>query len=64
MTARELIKLLRKDGWFEKDQKGSHLQLEHTMRKGNGSRSYRGHTQRDIEFNFETGGIKMTATKF
>ena len=34
MTAGELIKLLKKDGWYEKDQKGSHLQLEHPEKKG------------------------------
>ena len=34
MTARELIRLLKKDGWYEKDQKGSHLQLVHPKKKG------------------------------
>ena len=34
MTARELIKMLKKDGWYEKDQKGSHLQLIHPKKKG------------------------------
>jgi predicted RNA binding protein YcfA (HicA-like mRNA interferase family) len=34
MTARELIRLLKKDGWLEKDQKGSHLQLIHPKKKG------------------------------
>ena len=34
MTARELIRLLKKDGWFEKDQKGSHLQLIKKKKKG------------------------------
>jgi predicted RNA binding protein YcfA (HicA-like mRNA interferase family) len=34
MTARELIRLLKKDGWFEKDRKGSHLQLVHPKKKG------------------------------
>ena len=34
MTARELIKVLKKDGWYEKNQKGSHLQLEHPNKKG------------------------------
>lgn len=34
MTARELIKVLKKDGWYEKDQKGSHLQLIHPKKKG------------------------------
>jgi len=34
MKVRELLKLLKKDGWVEKSQKGSHLQLEHTTKKG------------------------------
>jgi predicted RNA binding protein YcfA (HicA-like mRNA interferase family) len=34
MTSRELIKMLKKDGWYVKDQKGSHLQLEHPGKKG------------------------------
>lgn len=34
MKAREIIKLLKKDGWEEKTQKGSHLQLVHPTRKG------------------------------
>ena len=34
MTIRELLKLLRKDGWVRKEQKGSHLQLEHPIKKG------------------------------
>jgi predicted RNA binding protein YcfA (HicA-like mRNA interferase family) len=28
-----LLKLLKKDGWVENSQKGSHLQLEHAMKK-------------------------------
>ena len=27
MTAREILKILRKDGWYDVDQEGSHLQL-------------------------------------
>ena len=34
MTARELIRQLKKNGWYEKYQKGSHLQLEHPKKKG------------------------------
>jgi predicted RNA binding protein YcfA (HicA-like mRNA interferase family) len=34
MTARELIRALKQDGWYEKDQKGSHLQLVHSKKKG------------------------------
>jgi len=31
---KELLKTLKEDGWFEKNQKGSHLQLEHSIKKG------------------------------
>jgi len=34
MTVRQLLKILRQDGWIKKEQKGSHLQLEHPTKKG------------------------------
>lgn len=34
MKVKELIKLLKADGWQEKDQKGSHLQLIHATKAG------------------------------
>jgi len=34
MTAKEILKLLHKDGWREIGQKGSHLQLKHPVKKG------------------------------
>ena len=36
MTAREIIKMLRDDGWSEVESrtKGSHIQLKHTMKPG------------------------------
>lgn len=34
MTSKEVLKLLRQDGWYEKGQKGSHLQLIHSSKKG------------------------------
>jgi predicted RNA binding protein YcfA (HicA-like mRNA interferase family) len=34
MTVRQLLKILRQDGWIKKQQKGSHLQLEHPIKKG------------------------------
>lgn len=34
MTAKELIKILKADGWFEKNQRGSHLQLIHPTKTG------------------------------
>ncbi len=34
MTAKNLIKILKKDGWAEKAQRGSHLQLVHPTKPG------------------------------
>jgi len=34
MTAREILRILHKDGWYEADQEGSHLQLKHTTKPG------------------------------
>ncbi len=34
MTAKEILKILKKDGWVEKSQKGSHRQLVHPEKKG------------------------------
>ena len=34
MEVKELLKLLNQDGWQEKDQKGSHLQLIHPNKTG------------------------------
>ncbi|MEO5565004.1 MAG: type II toxin-antitoxin system HicA family toxin [Chitinophagaceae bacterium] len=33
MTARELLKKLRMDGWYDVKQKGSHLHLKHPIKK-------------------------------
>jgi predicted RNA binding protein YcfA (HicA-like mRNA interferase family) len=34
MTARDVLKILRQDGWYESDQDGSHLQLKHPTKPG------------------------------
>ncbi len=34
MTAKDLIRMLKADGWFEKNQRGSHLQLVHPTKSG------------------------------
>jgi len=34
MQVKDLLKLLKKDGWVEKTQKGSHLQLIHPTKTG------------------------------
>lgn len=34
MTAKEVIKLLKQDGWTEKSCRGSHMQFVHPTKKG------------------------------
>jgi len=34
MKSKELIRILKNDGWVEKEQKGSHLQLVYNVKKG------------------------------
>ncbi|WP_270599343.1 type II toxin-antitoxin system HicA family toxin [Faecalicoccus pleomorphus] len=34
ITAREMLKILKKDGWYIVSQEGSHIQLKHTTKKG------------------------------
>ncbi|MBM7616121.1 type II toxin-antitoxin system HicA family toxin [Alkaliphilus hydrothermalis] len=33
-ASKELLKLLFEDGWYEKAQKGSHVHLVHSIKKG------------------------------
>ncbi len=34
MTVREILKLLRKDGWYIINQEGSHISLKHPTKPG------------------------------
>ena len=34
MRAREILKMLKADGWFEVEQRGSHVQLKHPVKPG------------------------------
>jgi len=34
MKVKEILKVLKQDGWIVKEQKGSHLQLIHSAKKG------------------------------
>ena len=34
MTVREIMKILKKDGWFEIETNGSHIQLKHPTKRG------------------------------
>jgi predicted RNA binding protein YcfA (HicA-like mRNA interferase family) len=53
MKVRELLKVLKADGWYEATQKGSHLQLKHPAKPGKVTVPvHAGNTKRDTE----TGG--------
>ncbi|MEQ9087234.1 MAG: type II toxin-antitoxin system HicA family toxin [Alphaproteobacteria bacterium] len=45
MNSREIMKLLKADGWFEVDQIGSHKQFKHPAKKG---RVTVPHSKRDL----------------
>lgn len=34
MKPRDVIKILKDDGWYVREQKGSHIQLVHKIKKG------------------------------
>lgn len=34
MTVREILKVLHKDGWYDFNQEGSHVQLKHPTKPG------------------------------
>ena len=34
MTLKEMLKILRKDGWETADIRGSHMQMKHPVKKG------------------------------
>ncbi len=34
LTAREVLEILKEDGWYEVSRKGSHVQLKHPRKKG------------------------------
>ena len=34
MTDKDILKILKDDGWTEKSQRGSHLQLVHPYKRG------------------------------
>jgi predicted RNA binding protein YcfA (HicA-like mRNA interferase family) len=45
MDSREVVRALKRDGWYEVNQAGSHIQLKHPVKKG---RTTVPHPRRDI----------------
>ena len=66
MKSAEIIRILKKDGWYEYSQKGSHLQLKHPVKGGkvtvpmHGSKDIRDGTLH----NLETGRAKIEWLNF
>lgn len=65
MDSREVIKLLHEDGWFDVDQKSSHLQLKHPLKAG---RVTVPHPKRDLPLGTlrsieKQAGLKLRAGK-
>ena len=61
MTAREILKILHKDGWYEVDQDGSHLQLKHPTKPGKVTLAI--HSQKDIPPGTLNNIFKQTGLK-
>jgi predicted RNA binding protein YcfA (HicA-like mRNA interferase family) len=56
MTAKEVIKLLEKDGWKEIAQVGSHKQFKHPEKTGKVTfDAQRRYSKRHVEFDLKTG---------
>jgi predicted RNA binding protein YcfA (HicA-like mRNA interferase family) len=56
MHSRDVIKALKKSGWYEVNQVGSHLQFKPNENgESDGTTSESGHTDRDPQEHRETG---------
>ncbi len=55
MTVREILKMLRKDGWYTTSQEGSHISLKHPEKPGKARKSHSTKSQRGLE----TGNSKQ-----
>ena len=58
MDSRDVIRELKKDGWYEVNQVGSHKQFKHPTKKGRVTvtASKKGHTARNAEKHREASG--------
>ncbi len=61
MTAREILKILHKDGWYDVDQCGSHIQLKHPSKPGKVTVPM--HSQKDIPPGTLNGILKQAGLK-
>lgn len=61
MTAREILKILHQDGWYEVDQDGSHLQLKHPTKPGKVTVAV--HSKKDIPLKTLNSILKQAGLK-
>lgn len=61
MDAREVIKILKKDGWYLVNQEGSHKQFRHPTKKGKVTVATHGHKDiplKTLKNIFDMAGLK------
>ena len=61
MTAKEIIKILKSDGWIQKSQKGSHLQMIHPTKSGKVTIPV--HSNKDLDINTYNSILKQAGLK-
>ncbi|KAA6326341.1 hypothetical protein EZS27_024536 [termite gut metagenome] len=59
-TVREIIRIIKKDGWYENRQKGSHKQFKHPVKKGTVTITDHGKDLNEFEINsiLQQAGLK------
>lgn len=61
MNSKDIIKALKKDGWYEVAQKGSHVQFRHPVKAG---RTTVPHPKKDIPLGTVKSIEKQSGLKF
>lgn len=61
MTAREILRILHQDGWYEVDQDGSHLQFKHPTKPGKVTVAV--HSKKDIPLKTLNSILKQAGLK-
>lgn len=61
MTAKEIVRILKADGWTEKTQRGSHLQMVHPSKPGKVTIPM--HTGKDLDIRTYNSILKQAGLK-
>lgn len=61
MTAKEIVRILKADGWIEKAQRGSHLQMVHPTKPGKVTIPM--HTGKDLDIRTYNSILKQAGLK-